>query len=250
MAGVKPTDPRLAVEAIDELTRIVAAGLGQEGLALLAEALDEAREILQTGEDPGLLDQALERATDVAMRDPEVARVYDRPTMLDRLRRWVSLQVTPEYPWSSPWHLLRGLPGMPGPLRVWTVTSESVAGRLRAEIEPGQVWVRVDGLADDEWRPLRSHAQYGRRMLGETFAGAGRRTGARARSRRPLIEAIRSQPTMTTDEIERVAWDTDLWSGMSEEPRHVQRRVAALRRDAGVTAPAVGRPRKVREADG
>ncbi len=129
-------------------------------------------------------------------------------------------------------HILSdGFPGIEG-RPVWILGNVDDVKTLRSELAPGQVWIRSDLVKSDQWPAVRAVAMdAATRMLGQTRS-AGRRKGSQNVARAALLERIRADPGLSTEAIDAMGIEAEIWEDMGGDNESVARRVARARLDA------------------
>lgn len=123
------------------------------------------------------------------------------------------------------------VPGIVGRV-VWAIRDGADVDAIRDYIEPGQVWIRADLVTADQWPLVRAQAMDAKERTIGIPPPAGRKPGARNRARQDVVDAVRADPMMTDDAIDKLGRKAVGWIDARGDYDLRRKRIAAIRRDA------------------
>jgi hypothetical protein len=205
---------------------------------LVAKAQDpRIAELNAAIESDGLLREALEHAQAAEDEESQLLHLWFADARLSQLVAWPDDYRRAALVARATGRLLRvaEIPGIAGRV-VWAIRDEADAAALRAEVGPGQVWVRADLATDKTWPTIRAHAMDARERTLGIESTSGRPEGSTNRARDELIAAIRADDGMTDAAIEDRAIAAGIWEpipdGHATAPEVRRVRLARIRRAA------------------
>ncbi len=123
------------------------------------------------------------------------------------------------------------VPGIVG-RAVWAIRDGADVDAIRDYIEPGQVWVRADLVKADQWPLVRAQAMDAKERTIGVPPPSGRKPGALNRARQDVVDAVRTDPMMTDDAIDKLGRKAIGWIDARGDYDLRRKRIAAIRRDS------------------